>query len=281
MGKKFNISARAARLIWRENISNAEWALIELVKNSYDADAELCYIYLYVPISKKIDTSLNVENFEILKKEWEKNDINYKKFYTYDKNTELYFLSEINKISLEEEIKLKSFLYIIDNWEWMSESIIDTSWMTIATDNKESSKISKNWRVRTWAKWMWRFALDRLWETWEMYTFNGKWNLLYWKINWENFEDKWKILSDVEAEFKYCENDYEQKILDIKWEFKSNIIDNYTFKTWTMLKVSKLRDIWDISQLLKLKNWLINLLPPSWIEKFDICLLTNFLEEKK
>lgn len=47
MGKKLNfkVSARTARLIGRENVSNAESALIELVKNAYDADAENCLIY--------------------------------------------------------------------------------------------------------------------------------------------------------------------------------------------------------------------------------------------
>ncbi|MEL6358971.1 MAG: hypothetical protein AAFQ01_03435, partial [Bacteroidota bacterium] len=35
----FDISARTARLIGQENFTNAEGAVIELVKNSYDADA--------------------------------------------------------------------------------------------------------------------------------------------------------------------------------------------------------------------------------------------------
>ncbi|WP_417398354.1 ATP-binding protein [Gimesia chilikensis] len=42
---KFKVSARTARLIGRENVSNAESAIIELVKNSYDADAENCILY--------------------------------------------------------------------------------------------------------------------------------------------------------------------------------------------------------------------------------------------
>lgn len=47
MSKKvnFKVSARTARLIGRENVSNAESALIELVKNAYDADSENCIIY--------------------------------------------------------------------------------------------------------------------------------------------------------------------------------------------------------------------------------------------
>ena len=41
----FNVSAKTARLIGRENISNLEGAISELVKNSYDADAPICIIY--------------------------------------------------------------------------------------------------------------------------------------------------------------------------------------------------------------------------------------------
>lgn len=46
MGKvPFNVSAKTARLIGRENVSNLEGALIELIKNTYDADARKCVIY--------------------------------------------------------------------------------------------------------------------------------------------------------------------------------------------------------------------------------------------
>lgn len=41
----FNVSAKTARLIGRENVSNLEGALIELIKNTYDADATKCIIY--------------------------------------------------------------------------------------------------------------------------------------------------------------------------------------------------------------------------------------------
>lgn len=41
----FNVNAYTARLIGRENISNLEGAIIELVKNAYDADANDCVLY--------------------------------------------------------------------------------------------------------------------------------------------------------------------------------------------------------------------------------------------
>lgn len=41
----FTASARTAMLIGAENFSNPEGAIIELVKNAYDADSPSCYIY--------------------------------------------------------------------------------------------------------------------------------------------------------------------------------------------------------------------------------------------
>ena len=40
----FTASARTAMLIGAENFSNPEGAIIELVKNAYDADSPSCYI---------------------------------------------------------------------------------------------------------------------------------------------------------------------------------------------------------------------------------------------
>lgn len=45
----FSVSARAARLIGRENVSNAEGALIELVKNCYDADSKVALVLIDHP----------------------------------------------------------------------------------------------------------------------------------------------------------------------------------------------------------------------------------------
>lgn len=41
---KYNISSRATILLGRESVSKVESALIELIKNTYDADATICYI---------------------------------------------------------------------------------------------------------------------------------------------------------------------------------------------------------------------------------------------
>lgn len=72
MGKlAFNVDAYTARLIGRENLSKVESAIIELVKNTYDADASVCILYY----EKKSDTLYLCDNGigmteDIIKKHW-------------------------------------------------------------------------------------------------------------------------------------------------------------------------------------------------------------------
>lgn len=46
---EFRVGAKAAQLIGRENIAAVDGALIELVKNAYDADAQCVYIQFNMP----------------------------------------------------------------------------------------------------------------------------------------------------------------------------------------------------------------------------------------
>ena len=48
----FQVSAKTARLIGRENISDVDGAIIELVKNGYDADAECVYVKYINPFDR-------------------------------------------------------------------------------------------------------------------------------------------------------------------------------------------------------------------------------------
>ena len=48
----FQVSAKTARLIGRENISDVNGAIIELIKNGYDADAECVYVKFVNPYNE-------------------------------------------------------------------------------------------------------------------------------------------------------------------------------------------------------------------------------------
>ena len=70
MAKKvsFSVSAKAARLIGRENITDVSGALTELVKNAYDADAESVLIYYDMPfpiVEEGQDISANINILSI------------------------------------------------------------------------------------------------------------------------------------------------------------------------------------------------------------------------
>lgn len=55
---KYRISARATILLGRESVSKADSAIVELIKNTYDADAEICLVC----IDAKHDTVYLVDN---------------------------------------------------------------------------------------------------------------------------------------------------------------------------------------------------------------------------
>lgn len=58
----FRVSARAARLIGRENVATAHGCGTELVKNAYDADAEVC-TFLFLLRWHEVPTSFSAEEF--------------------------------------------------------------------------------------------------------------------------------------------------------------------------------------------------------------------------
>jgi signal transduction histidine kinase len=67
----FKVSARTARLIGRENIASSKGAIIELVKNGYDADSALSLIYFHQPKGCLyiIDSGEGMTQ-EVIKKHW-------------------------------------------------------------------------------------------------------------------------------------------------------------------------------------------------------------------
>ena len=130
----FSVSARTARLIGRENVANAEGALIELVKNCYDADSKISIIL--------ID-------------------------------------------------KIKNQIIIIDSGCGMTDKVITEQWMTIGTDDKLNNAITQSGRIKSGAKGIGRFALDRLGESCTMITFPKSNSVGHkWIINWGDFEEK-------------------------------------------------------------------------------------------
>lgn len=225
----FKVSARAGKLLGRENFSNPEGAIIELVKNSYDADAKNCLVFFDIP-TKKIEDSDGKE--------------------------------------IEIPVREKSILYIIDNGEGMTEKVIKDHWMQIGTGNKEKDYISDDKRTKTGAKGIGRFALDRLGFETEMWTLskNAQDGVgSFWKMDWNQFDKADKAISQIEAELEPIKIDLKDKIES----FTNNnqlikaVIKNLKFDRGTIIKVANLKDDWFNEEISSVFKNLEALIPPK------------------
>ncbi|MDC0764751.1 sensor histidine kinase [Brevibacillus sp. AG] len=272
----FKVSARAARLIGRENVSNAEGAIIELVKNCYDADANSSLIF-FENHFRDIPVALTSDEYSSL--------------LSYDFDLSPYYSLQKGKYILKSEAKedgvLLSFflsfnvLYIFDDGSGMSLDVIKNSWMTIGTDNKATNFISEKGRVRTGAKGIGRFALDRLGSKCEMWTIEKNSDIgQLWIVDWEDFESEGKNLDDVYANVREINrieftNTIQNLILnkiDLA-KYKEDQLENFMpekYTTGTLLKISGLRDVWNDKYTDRVFASLDSLIPPREQRVFDI-----------
>ena len=209
---QFNVSARTAKLIGLENFANAEGAIIELVKNAYDADSEICAVIFDIRDTRK-----------------------------------------------------DSSIYILDTGVGMNDEIISRHWMTIGTDDKlKNSKTSEKGRVKSGAKGIGRFALNKLGRRSSMLTFpKNDSKGFYWTIDWSDFDKDGYTLSDIKAELSEIDNEFlAEKIKE--YGFSSlDFIEKICLERFhgTLICITDLNDSWDDESLTSLNQNLETLIP--------------------
>ncbi len=215
----FTVSARTARLIGQENFANAEGAIIELVKNSYDADASVCVIIID-PVNNSIR--------------------------------------------------------ILDNGDGMTETTIRTHWMTIGTDDKKINYKTKS-RVKTGAKGIGRFALDRLGKSSVMITKTLESESLVWDVDWNQFENTGAVISDIKATLQVGNSDFWGEIVEIQnfSGLKEPIIDYWKEEKGTLISIDNLKDVWDEKATQSLYSNLEILVPPLETNIFQVFLFST------
>ena len=215
----FTVSARTARLIGQENFANAEGAIIELVKNSYDADASVCVIIID-PVNDSIR--------------------------------------------------------ILDNGDGMTETIIRNQWMTIGTDDKKINFKTKS-RVKTGAKGIGRFALDKLGRSSIMVTKTLESESLVWDVDWNQFENTGAVISDIKATLQIGNSDFWGEIIEMQnfTGLKKPIIDYWKEEKGTLISIDNLKDTWDERATQSLFSNLEILLPPLETNIFQVFLFST------
>ncbi|MBO4857976.1 MAG: ATP-binding protein [Treponema sp.] len=259
---EFQVSAKTARLIGRENISDVSGALLELIKNGYDADADCSLIKLSIPflsIPEKLTYSQKEQYFS---------NIDFDSYYDIG-NGEYVLKSKLDSEILE---KLTNYIlslckiYIVDNGCGMSYETLTTTWMNIGTNDKEVNIYSeKKKRIKTGAKGIGRFALDKLSTKTSVITKTEKGKCYEWTINWNQF-DKASLLGQVKAVLNDYEIDFKTTINNIF----GDLSNNYTWESGTLIILNPLREFWDIHNFEILCNNLQNINPYNSVDKFEV-----------
>lgn len=276
----FKVSARAARLIGRENVSNAEGAVIELVKNCYDADAAVCILYFDNKYSN-IPNEISLDEYKLFSFETSETKL-VERNYSFSNEDKKYILNEnIDESELKvlhDFFRRKNSIYIIDNGDGMGKDILENYWMTIGTNNKENNYKSNIGRVRAGAKGIGRFALDRLGEISNLFTLTQNSDFGYeWTVNWNDFERNDTIINNVYAELNKIEYlDLNNKVRQLLKNHKelSELLDRNIFKKGTLIKISDLRDEWSDSDVGKVYSNLKSLIPPKEKRDFEVYLFS-------
>lgn len=284
----FKVSARTARLIGRENVATSKGAIIELVKNGYDADSRFSIVL--------IDNRYGVYHVQLDKSDYDQLiSLGTDKTLLdsiYQQKDDVYV--ERNDVDaetigrLKKQLQRNAVIYIIDAGEGMTGYIIQNYWMTIGTDNKSTQYITKGGRVKVGAKGIGRFALDKLGEQCEMFTFfdpkvhqdlkadgSTTGNIGYhWVVNWNEFEGANKTIDHIGAGI---EGISDMTYLDILHSIPltdnlKRLIAEKPVMHGTILKISNLRDVWDADATQKIYDDLGVLVPPTESREFVISL---------
>ena len=208
---QFEVGAKAARLIGRENITDVDGALIELIKNAYDADASCVCVWIDMPFPY-VPTKPDLYRLQQVMTEEDRREA--LSFYE-EKDDE----GMVQKENLNEEdaARLRGIfsrynkLIVADNGTGMSVSDVKTKWMYIGTSDKEVNYTSEKGRIKTGAKGIGRFALDKLSVTTKMFTQHRGDDLITWEIAWDQFDNS-KLLNQVTAQLGVGDEDYCQTV---------------------------------------------------------------------
>lgn len=297
----FKVSARTARLIGRENIASSKGAIIELVKNAYDADSKVCIVYFDNKFSTLLPELDETHHKRLI--ELGISDESLEEIYKKDENEEKYILRtelpEDKRNIFKNLISKLSALYIIDFGEGMTQNIIRDHWMTIGTDNKANDVFTKQGRVKSGAKGIGRFALDKLGGKCEMTTIfnsspeihnadtdsdgNPTNNTGYsWIVNWEDFEGDFKTIDKVGAILTGLQTaSIKDEVLKKLSESDLNKIESEKdFKYGTILKITELRDNWEDFFVEQVFSDLEVLVPPKEAGGFEIFVFSSLTPNK-
>ncbi len=274
---EFRVSAKTAKLIGRENISAVDGAIIELVKNAYDADAECVYIKYNMPFPNILKNT----TYTYLEHYLSKEELKYVLQFYEPESERSDKVTRKNEIADKDITKLQSILFskneiiIIDNGTGMTKSIMKTTWMNIATSDKEKNMYSEKGRIKTGAKGIGRFALEKLSTATKVYTKNKDDKLLEWNINWNQF-DELELLNDIKATLEDKDSTYEQTIQELIGKNEFSKLKKFNWNTGTALILTPTREEWTDRLFKKVNTNMQSINPLGSVDTFEIYINNTY-----
>lgn len=276
---QFEVGAKAARLIGRENITDVDGALIELIKNAYDADASCVCVWIDMPFPY-VPTKPDLYRLQQVMTEEDRREA--LSFYE-EKDDE----GMVQKENLNEEdaARLRGIfsrynkLIVADNGTGMSVSDVKTKWMYIGTSDKEVNYTSEKGRIKTGAKGIGRFALDKLSVTTKMFTQHRGDDLITWEIAWDQFDNS-KLLNQVTAQLGVGDEDYCQTVGHLlKKNFPKAFGDKYSWDNGTAIILSPIREEWTERLFQKVNKNLRSINPLGTADPFKVYVKNTYYPE--
>nr|WP_241413968.1 sensor histidine kinase [Clostridium beijerinckii] len=263
-------------MIGRENISDVDGAIIELIKNSYDADADCVFVKFIMPFP---NVPKNIE-LDKLKDIFEKDELN--KILTYYELKNNKFIRKNNLddnqlANLQELLFSKNEIILIDNGTGMSQAIMETSWMNIGTSDKDINIYSQKGRIKTGAKGIGRFALDKLSIKSQVYTKNEDDKLIYWGIDWNQFANA-KLLNQVKADLELLDITYESMVRKLLGkDFEK--IKHHDWDSGTIIILKPTREPWTERLFNKVNTNIKSINPLGTVDTFEVFIENEYNNE--
>ncbi len=274
---EFRVSSKAARLIGRENIAAVDGAIIELVKNSYDADAECVYIKYDMPFPNipKQTTISYLKNY-LNNSEIE----SILKFYKEEKNklVKKEELKEDDEKEIRKILLSKNKIILLDNGIGMTKETMKTTWMNIATSDKEKNIYSDKGRIKTGAKGIGRFALEKLSMETKVYTKNAKDTLIEWNIDWKQFENL-ELLNQIKATMNSRNEEYQDIVKKYIGIDEFNKIKRFSWNSGTLIILSPTREEWNDRLFKKVNVNMQSINPLGSVDTFEVHINNIYNQE--
>jgi signal transduction histidine kinase len=264
----FRVAAKTARLFGRENVSNAEGAISELVKNTYDADATMCLV-CFIPRFSSAPKELTKSEFDRIHR------IHPEIGEFYAVQSEVYERLKVaynqNAEVADELASSLLDLWLIDNGDGMTAKTIEDNWMVIGTNNKEKNSTSDAGRARTGAKGIGRFALDRLGSECQLFSSSAtkeSVSNIEWIVNWDDFDAADKTLEDIKAVLQEDQIPLEERLRflrdypPIAASVSQFAGAGFNWLKGTAIRIGLLRDDWQKRDVQHLYKMLAELIPP-------------------